>query len=61
MKKLADNIRQAHENAQDVHISSQKITRRFAQIEKVELAQEEGLGTLELLDELEEIEKSNPS
>ena len=25
MKKLADNIRQAHENAQDVHISSQKI------------------------------------
>jgi len=38
MKKLADNIRQAHENAQDVHISSQKITRRFAQIERVELA-----------------------
>ena len=26
MKKLADNIRQAHENAQDVHITSQKIT-----------------------------------
>jgi DNA recombination protein RmuC len=61
MKKLADNIRQAHENAQDVHISSQKITRRFAQIEKVELAQEEGLGTIELLEELEEIEKSNPT
>ncbi len=38
MKKLADNIRQAHENAQDVHISSQKITQRFAQIERVELA-----------------------
>ncbi|MDO9232392.1 MAG: DNA recombination protein RmuC [Methylotenera sp.] len=37
MKKLADNIRQAHENAQDVHISSQKITQRFAQIERVEL------------------------
>ena len=37
MKKLADNIRQAHENAQDVHITSQKITRRFAQIERVEL------------------------
>ncbi|HSH86287.1 MAG TPA: DNA recombination protein RmuC [Methylophilus sp.] len=61
MKKLADNIRQAHENAQDVHISSQKITRRFAQIEKVELAQEEGIDTLELLEELEDIEKSNPS
>jgi DNA recombination protein RmuC len=60
MKKLADNIRQAHENAQDVHISSQKISRRFAQIEKVELAQEEGIDTLELLEELEDIEKSKP-
>ena len=39
MKKLADNIRQAHENAQDVHITSQKITQRFTQIEKVELAE----------------------
>ena len=29
MKKLADNIRQAHENAQDVHVSSQKISNRF--------------------------------
>jgi DNA recombination protein RmuC len=37
MKKLADNIRQAHENAQDVHVSSQKITNRFKQIERVEL------------------------
>ena len=27
----------AHENAQDVHISSQKISRRFSQIERVEL------------------------
>ena len=40
MKKLADNIRQAHENAQDVHITSQKITQRFTQIEKVELAED---------------------
>ena len=40
MKKLADNIRQAHENAQDVHITSQKITQRFTQIEKVELEQD---------------------
>ncbi len=39
MKKLADNIRQAHENAQDVHITSQKITQRFNQIEKVELVE----------------------
>tara|TARA_B100000780_G_scaffold141255_1_gene98920 strand:+ start:600 stop:1790 length:1191 start_codon:yes stop_codon:yes gene_type:complete len=37
MKKLADNIRLAHENAQDVHVSSQKISRRFSQIENVEL------------------------
>ena len=37
MKKLADKIRLAHENAQDVHISSQKISRRFSQIERVEL------------------------
>jgi len=37
MKKLADNIRNAHEQAQDVHITSQKISRRFSQIERVEL------------------------
>ncbi len=37
MKKLADNIRQANEHAQDVHISSQKISNRFKQIERVEL------------------------
>ncbi|WP_018985619.1 DNA recombination protein RmuC [Methylophilus methylotrophus] len=61
MKKLADNIRQAHENAQDVHISSQKISRRFAQIEKVELAQAAGLETLELLDELDEAGKNTPT
>lgn len=40
MKKLADNIRQAHENAQEVHITSQKISRRFAQIERVELKED---------------------
>jgi len=40
MKKLADNIRQAHENAQDVHITSQKITQRFTKIEKVELEED---------------------
>lgn len=37
MKKLADHIRQANEDVQEVHTSSQKITRRFAQIERVEL------------------------
>ncbi|MES2355089.1 MAG: DNA recombination protein RmuC [Pseudomonadota bacterium] len=39
MKKLADHIRQAHEDAQDVRITSDKINRRFAQIEQVELEQ----------------------
>lgn len=37
MKKLADHIRQAHEDALDVHTTSQKISRRFAVIESVEL------------------------
>jgi DNA recombination protein RmuC len=37
MKKLADHIRQAHEDAQQVQISSDKIVRRFTQIERVEL------------------------
>ncbi|MES2181661.1 MAG: DNA recombination protein RmuC [Pseudomonadota bacterium] len=50
MKKLADNIRQAHENAQDVHISSQKISQRFAQIERVELASQ-STDLLDLIDE----------
>jgi len=29
-----------HENAQDVHITSQKITQRFTKIEKVELEED---------------------
>lgn len=37
MKKLADHIRQANEDVQDVHTTSQKISKRFAAIEKVEL------------------------
>lgn len=47
MKKLADHIRQAHEDAQQVQISSDKITRRFSQIERVELDQPEQLRQLE--------------
>ena len=53
MKKLADNIRQAHENAQDVHISSQKISQRFAQIERVELANKPA-DLLDIIDDIEE-------
>jgi hypothetical protein len=37
MRKLADHIRQAHEDAEHVHTSSVKIAQRFAQIESVEL------------------------
>jgi DNA recombination protein RmuC len=39
MKKLADHIRMAHQDAEDVRVSSDKITRRFNQIERVELDQ----------------------
>jgi len=38
MRKLADHIRQAHEDAKNVQVTSQKISQRFAQIESVELA-----------------------
>jgi DNA recombination protein RmuC len=48
MKKLADHIRLAHEDAEKVQITSHKITRRFAQIERVEL---EGMGQTPLLEE----------
>ena len=41
MLNLATHIRQAHEDVQDVHTTSQKISRRFAQIEAVELANEQ--------------------
>lgn len=37
MHKLADHVRQAHEDAQQVQISSRKISDRFASIERVEL------------------------
>ncbi|MFZ5575995.1 MAG: DNA recombination protein RmuC [Pseudomonadota bacterium] len=37
MKKLASHIEQASKDVNDVRISSDKITRRFAQIERVEL------------------------
>jgi len=37
MKKLADHIRQANQDAEEVHVSSRKISQRFAQIEAVEL------------------------
>lgn len=54
MKKLADHIRQAHEDVQDVHTTSQKISRRFAQIERVELEGEPQSGLALTDNELEE-------
>jgi DNA recombination protein RmuC len=49
MKKLADHIRLAHQDAEDVAVTSQKITRRFAQIEAVELEHAEH-AVLEVVD-----------
>jgi len=37
MKKLADHIRQAHQDAEDVQTSSRKISQRFQQIEAAEI------------------------
>ncbi|MDP5240321.1 DNA recombination protein RmuC [Uliginosibacterium sp. 31-16] len=37
MQKLADHIRLAHKDVEDVHISSRKISSHFQKIEKVEL------------------------
>ena len=53
MKKLADNIRQAHDNAQEVHKSSQKITNRFKQIERVELSNQP-TDLLDIIDDKED-------
>lgn len=62
MKKLADHIRQAHEDAQDVQTTSQKISRRFSQIERVELAGEAEMLALPMdeLDDLTNTLASNP-
>jgi len=51
MKKLADNIRKANDEAQDVQISSQKISRTFARIERVELRNEPTVDLLDAVDD----------
>ena len=58
MKKLADHIRMAHQDAEEVRVSSDKITRRFNQIERVELDQLEQVREFEraLLDSPQEDE-----
>lgn len=53
MRKLADHVRQAHEDAEQVQISSRKISDRFASIERVELDRDESspLPAVEIKDE----------
>lgn len=51
MKKLADHIRQAHEDAEKVQVSSRKISNHFARIERVEL---ESPVSATLLDDISE-------
>ncbi len=49
MRKLADHVRQAHEDAQQVQVSSRKISQRFAQIEGVDLDEEAEIETAKVL------------
>jgi DNA recombination protein RmuC len=42
LRKLADHIRQAHQDTEDLKITGDKLTRRFTQIERVELDQVSG-------------------
>jgi DNA recombination protein RmuC len=47
MRKLAEHIRQAHEDAEDVRVTSDKISKRFSQIERVELEVPAGVARLD--------------
>jgi DNA recombination protein RmuC len=53
MKKLADHIRQAHQDAEDVQVSSRKITQHFQRIESADLEPPEAaqLKVVELRDD----------
>jgi DNA recombination protein RmuC len=46
MKNLADHIRLANKDVEEVHVSSRKITQRFAKIEAVELGEMERLAVV---------------
>lgn len=48
MRRLADHIRQAHDDAQQVRISGDRISQRFSRIERVELDQPASIEALEL-------------
>lgn len=56
MKKLAVHIQQASKDVEEVHISSRKITDRFARIERVELQDGQEDGQVEPLELPTEIE-----
>jgi DNA recombination protein RmuC len=45
--KLADHIRQAHEDTEKLRITGDKLTRRFGRIEKVELDQPDQIRDLQ--------------
>jgi len=50
MTKLAQHVKQAHDDIQDVHTTSKKITNQFSKIEKVELGERpEGSEGIELM------------
>ena len=51
MKKLASHIEQASKDVGEVRISSDKITKRFAQIERVELDHPQPIPAVRLLDD----------
>jgi DNA recombination protein RmuC len=54
MKNLANHIRQAHEDAQEVHTTSKKISDKFKRIEGVELEQNQPPALVDVRQEREE-------
>src|SRR5215467_10330425 len=48
MRKLADHIRQAHEDAQEVQVSGRKISQRFQQIEAAEIEEKPAANVVRL-------------
>jgi len=48
MKKLADHIRQAHQDAEDVQVSSRRISQRFQQIEAAEIEEKPSANVVRL-------------
>jgi DNA recombination protein RmuC len=51
MKKLADHIRLAHQDAEDVQASSRKITQQFARIESAEIEDDSAPNVVRLPDD----------